>query len=177
MEDSSKPETMTSSLGKTSATPGSPLSDPLEKLHSHTDSVLIAARLVRRGWGEERKNTGWQFSLSGNSVHQPALSSSDGKRGPPCAEIFLRDPRRGWVPDVNSRKTAVDNKMGSEKKTDEAKHAVEGANRPSFHRRADRKKDLYSQAGVVYVWASGCRNTCRQSRRFKAPILPVIAEI
>ncbi|KAM7397637.1 hypothetical protein PAMA_005784 [Pampus argenteus] len=155
MEGSSKPEIMTPHLGNTSATPGPLLSDPPEKLHSQADSYLTAARLVRRGCREERKKTA-----------QPALSGSDGNQGPNCAAIYLKDPRSGWVLVANSRKTPVDSENGSEKKTDE------GANRPSVNRQADRKK-----ASVLYVWTSGCRTTCRQSRRFKAPILPVIAEI
>ncbi|KAM7374018.1 hypothetical protein PAMP_006696 [Pampus punctatissimus] len=156
MEGSSKPETMTPRLGGTSATPGPLVSDPLEKLHSQADSYLTAARLVRRGWREERKKTA-----------HPTLSSSDGNRGPNCAAICLKDPRSSWVLVTNSSKTAVDSETGSEKKTDEVKQASEGANRPSVNRWADRKK-----AGVLYVWTSGCRTT-----RFKAPILPVIAEI
>lgn len=177
MEGSSKPDIRTLGLGRSSATPGYQLSGSLEKLHSQADSYLTAARLVRRGWGEERKKTGWQFSHFNYSTRQPSLSSSDGNQGPNRAEICLKDPRNRRVPDMNRRKTAEDSVTGSEKNTDEAKQTSEGANRLSANRQANRKMDLCSQAGVVYIWASGCRSTCRQSRRFKAPILPVIAEM
>lgn len=74
---------------------------------------------------------------------------------------------------VNSRKMAGE--MSTEKKADEAKEKCEGAF--SANRQRERQVNLYSQAGIVCVRVSNCRTTCRQSRRFKAPILPVIAEI
>lgn len=75
---------------------------------------------------------------------------------------------------VNSRKMAEEKEMNSEKK-DEAKETYEGAF--SANRQRERQVNLYSQAGIVCVRVSNCRTTCRQSRRFKAPILPVIAEM
>lgn len=41
----------------------------------------------------------------------------------------------------------------------------------------NRKISEERVTGIVYVWMPGCRITRRQSRRFKAPLLPVIAEI
>lgn len=171
MESCSKPETVRPGLDSTSAMSGPLLSDPL---HGETDSFLTAARLVRRGWSEEGKKTGWQYSHFDRSVRQPALSRSDGNQGPKRVEICLKVTQRG-VAVVNSMRTAEDRETGSEKKTDEAKQTTEGAF--LANRQIGRQTGLCSQAGVVCVWGSGCRTTYKQSRRFKAPILPVIAEM
>ncbi|KAK9536838.1 hypothetical protein VZT92_006593 [Zoarces viviparus] len=162
MEGCSKPEPVPPGPGGTSAMSGPLLSGSLEKLHHQTDSVLTAARLVRRGWTEEGKKTGWQVSYF-NSSRQPSVSGSGGNQCAKRAEIFLKEPRSRRVPVVNSGKTAEDRWTGSDKPTDEAKQ-TEG----SFS--ANR------QTGLRIV-LSGCRTTFRQSRRFKAPILPVIAEM
>lgn len=169
MEGSSYPETVPSGLGRTSATSGPLLSDQPEKLHSQTDSILTAARLARRGWTQEGTKTGWQCSYFDFSAHQPSVSSSDGNQGPKHAEICLKDPGSKRVPVVNGRKTAEDRETDSS----EAKQ-TEGAS--SAYKQAVGQKRLCSQAGFR-VWAPRCRTTCRQPRRFKGPILPVIAEI
>jgi len=121
------------------------LSGPLGELHGQTDSVLTAARLVRRGWTEEGRNTGWHISYFNSSRRAP-VSRSDGNPAPQRAEIDLQEP-------------------GSNQ--DRAK-GTEGSF--SAGRQADR------QTGLRVV-LSGCRTTFRQCRRFKAPILPVIAEM
>lgn len=173
MEGSSKPEPVHTGLGRTSVMSGPLLSDPLEKLHNQTDSFLTAARLARRGWTEEGNKTGWQFSYFDLSARQPSDSRSDGNQGPKHAEICLEDSRSRQVPIMNSRKTAEDRQTGSESKAEETKQ-TEGA--CSANRLLERQTGLYSQASIR-VRVSGCRTTCRQSRRFKAPILPVIAEM
>lgn len=148
MEGGSKPETVPPGLGRTWAMSGPLLSDALEKLSGQRDSFLTAARLVRGGWTEEGKETGWQT------------------KGPKRVELCLRDPRSRRAPVVNSRRTTEDSETGAENKADVAKQAPEGGF--STNRPAERQTGL---------WAAGCRSTCRQSRRFKAPILPVIAEM
>lgn len=174
MEGSSKPDPGPSGPGRTSAMSGPRLSYPLEKLHNQTDSFLTAARLIRRGWTEEGKNTEGQCSNLDRSVRQPPLSKLNGNQGPKHAEISLKEPRSRQVL-VNSRKTAEDRETSSKIKAGEAKQTYEGAF--SANRQRQRQTGLYSQAGIVCVRASSCRTAYRQSRRFKAPILPVIAEI
>lgn len=159
MDNSSKPDTVPPGLGRQSAMSGSLPSYPVEK-----DSILTAARLARRGWTEDYSNC---------PARQPSVSQSDEIQDPKGVEICLKDPRSRQVFIVNSRKTAEDREMDSEKKADEAKQA-EGAF--SANKQADRQTGLCSQAGIR-VWVTRCRTTCRQSRRFKAPILPVISEI
>lgn len=163
------------SLRRTSAMSGPLLSDPLEKLHSQTDSFLTAARLVRGGWTEEGKKTGRQFSYFNYSARQPPLSRSHGNQGPKCAEVCLKDPKSMWAPLSNSRRTAEDKEICSERKAKEAEQTTGGAF--SANRQAGRQTGLRSQAGGVCVWASGCRTTYRQFRKFRAPKLPVIAEM
>lgn len=153
MEGSSKPETVPPGMGRTSAMSGPLLSDP----YSQNDSFLTAARLVRRGWTEEGKNTGWQFSYS------------DGNQAPKRAEISQKDPRSRRVPVTSGRKTTEDRETRSETQT------ADGS--LSANRQAERQIVLCSQAGIVCVLVTGRRTTCRRPRRFKAPILPVIAEI
>ncbi|XP_056253569.1 uncharacterized protein LOC130182574 [Seriola aureovittata] len=130
------------------------LPDPPKRPHSQTDSFLTAARLLRRAWAEEGKKTGRQIS------HQPPLNRSEGNQGPKRAEIYLKDPGSG-------RKTTEGREV--ERKTDEVRQMSEGTS--SAQRQAEPQKD------IVLVWRSGCRSSCRQTRRFKAPILPVIAEM
>lgn len=169
MQGSSNPESMPSGVGRTPAMPGPPLPEPPETLHSQTDSFLTAARLVRRGWVEEEKKTGWQISSFNHSAHHPRLTKSDGNQVSNRAEICLKDPWSRRVSDANSRKTAEDRETDFEKKADEVKQTAEGIS--SGYRQAERQK------GIVFIWTSGCRNKCRQPLRFKAPILPVIAEM
>lgn len=141
-----------------------------EEQHNHTDSFLTAARLVRRGWTEEGKKTGTQFSdLNCSAAHQSPLLISIGNPGSGRTEICLRVQRSRRVPVVISRETAEDRETHSERMTDEAKQTSEDA--VAANTKADR------QTGVVHVWKSTCRTRCRQSRKFKAPMLPVIAEI
>lgn len=171
MEDSSKPDRGVPGQGRTSAMSGS---YPMGKLHSQTDSFLTAARLIRRGWTEEVKSTGGQLTKLNNSIHQPPYSKSDESQGTKNADVSLKEPQSMKILIVNSRKMAEEKEMNSEKK-DEAKETYEGAF--SANRQRERQVNLYSQAGIVCVRVSNCRTTCRQSRRFKAPILPVIAEM
>lgn len=166
MQGSIKADRVLPGLGRMSAMTEPLHSDPLEKLNSQADSFLTAARLHRRGWTAEGKKTRWQFSDLDCSVRQPPLSRSDGNQGPECAEICPKDPRSRQVPVVNNRE---DRKMCSEKQGDEAKQTSEGGFSASGQ--AER------QTTIICVWASRCRTSCRQSKRFKAPILPVIAEI
>ena len=170
MEGSSKPETETPGLCRTSRNPGPPRPDPPETFHSQVDSFLTAARLVRKGWTEEGKKTGRQFSqFLGCSARQPCPSRSVGDQGPNWAETGPKDPQSGRVLVVNGGKAAGYRETDSEKETDEVKQKAEWDS--SAYRRAERRRD------IVCIWTSGCRITCRQTRRFKAPILPVIAEI
>lgn len=168
MVGSSKPENTSSDRDTKSALPGRPLSDRSEMLHSQTDSFLMAARLVRRGWPNEGNKTNRQFSQSDGSARQPIFTSSEGDKASVRIRICRKDPRRGWTLDMSSGKTSLDGKTGFEK-DDKAKETSEGAASPN--RPAER------QTGVVYVWKSGCRATSSQTRRFKAPVLPAIAEI
>lgn len=147
--------------------PRTKLSDPQEKLHSQTDSFLTAARLVRRGWTENEKETGWQVSYSDYSGR--SLSKSQGNQDPSQAEICLKNPRSRRVHDVTCSKTTENKETGSVNTTDGGKQTADTE--------AEGQTGLCSQTDVVRVWMSGCRNTCRQFRRFKAPLLPVIAEM
>lgn len=165
MEGSSK--TNPAPPGLFVATSGPRLS---EELHNQTDSFLTAARLVRRGWTEEGKKTGAQFSdLSGSAAHQSPLHISIRNPGSGRTEICLKVQRSRQVPVVISRETAEDGETHSEQTMDEAKQTSEGA--LAANTKADR------QTGVVRVWKSTCRSRCRQSRKLKAPMLPVIAEM
>lgn len=65
---------------------------------------------------------------------------------------------------------------GCERKIYKEKHAAEGRQTGEQSDGA-RQTGLGSQTGEVFVLVSGCRSTWRQSRRFKAPVLPVIAEM
>ncbi|TNN29652.1 hypothetical protein EYF80_060199 [Liparis tanakae] len=121
------------------------LSGPLGTPPGQTDSVLTAARLVRRGWTEEGRNTGWQVSYFDSSRRAP-VSRADGNPAPQRAEIGLKEP-------------------GSNQ---DGARGTEGG--LSAERQADR------QTGLC-VGVSGCRTTFRQCRRFKVPLLPVIAEM
>ncbi|KAK5887860.1 hypothetical protein CesoFtcFv8_016421 [Champsocephalus esox] len=138
------------------------LSDPQEKLLSH--SILTAARLARRGWTEEGNETGWQFSHFDLTDHT-SVSRPDGNQDQKRAEILVRELGNMQVHILNNRKTAKERVTGSDQKADEAKHT-----------QAERETGLCSQTGVL-VWASGCSPSCRRPKRFKAPILPVIAEM
>lgn len=122
-------------------------SDPLEKLQSQTDSFLTAARLLRGGWIQEGK-----------------------KMGSIPAEICLKNPSSSGVPDVTK-----DRETRSEKKADEVKQTSDGGF--LANRQRERHAGLYIHTGSVRVWVSSCRTTYRKSRRFKAPILPVISEV
>lgn len=122
-------------------------SDPLEKLQSQTDSFLTAARLLRGGWIQDGK-----------------------KMGSKPAEICLKNPSSSGVSDVTKNR-----ETHSEKKADEVKQTSEGGF--LANRQREGQTGFYIQTGSVRVWVSSCRTTSRKSRRFKAPILPVIAEV
>lgn len=126
-----------------------------------TDSFLTAARLLRGGWLEEETTT--RKPLSNGEERQQPPSTSDRIQVLHGAKLCLKDLRTRRVLVLSSRKTE-ERETGSETKTDEAKQTAEGPERQT-------------QRQTVKVWTSGCRVTCRQSRRFKAPILPAIAEI
>ncbi|KAG7217190.1 hypothetical protein INR49_027731 [Caranx melampygus] len=106
-------------------------------------------------WAEEGKKTGRPLS------NQPSLIRPDGGQSPKRAEIYSKDAG-------TFRKMAEDREEDSEDKTDDVRQTGEGTS--SAHRQTGRQKE------IVLVWRSGCRTSCRQSRRFKAPILPVISE-
>lgn len=161
MEGSCKPDPGTPGQGTRSTTPGPRLSHPPEKLQSQTDCFLTAARLVRGGWTAEGRNTGGRAS----SIRRPSLSKSD-RIHDPKHEISLKEPRAVRSPAVKStQKTAEDAETSSETRAVEERQTFKGA----FS--AER------QTGIILFRASGCRSKCRPSRRFKAPILPVIAEM
>lgn len=151
-----------------SAMPGPPLSYCSEMLHSQADSFLMAARLVRRGWPNEGTKTNRQLSQSDGSARQPIFTSSEGHKASVRVRICRKDPMRSWTLDMSSGETSLDGKTGFEK-DDKAKETSEDAASPN---RPEER-----QTGVVYVWKSSCRITCRQTRRFKAPVLPAIAEV
>ncbi|XP_028277898.1 uncharacterized protein LOC114446455 [Parambassis ranga] len=159
MEGSRNPETMPAVQAASSAV----------SLHSdhETDSFLTAARLLRGGWLGEGNKTKQQFVYSNTPVGRPSRSTSGQHLVLNCAETFLSGSRTGLVLVTNSKKTAKDHETGSEKKTSEHKPTPAGT--LSTKRQADRR------TGVL--WTSGCRSTCQQIRRFKAPLLPAIAEI
>lgn len=172
----SKPETGHCDLGRVMDMcvdmPRPKLSDPLEKLHSQTYSFLTAARLVRRGWTEDEKEKGWKFSYSDSSAR--SISKLRGNQDPSPAENCLKDPRSRRVFVVTCSKTTEDRQTGSVNTTDGSKQTAEGAF--SVPTEAESQTGL-CQPDVVRVWTSGCRSTCRRFRRFKAPLLPIIAEM
>lgn len=140
-------------------------SDGLKDQHSQTDSFLTAARLIRNG-GNNKKNGGRQFHIIDHSVHQPAVS----KPNPIPAEIILKAFSIRLV--TNSRKTEKDKEVIPEQMTKKINQTC----KKEFS--AKKQGDIQmSKAGIVYCQVSGCRAACRQSRRFKAPLLPVIAEM
>lgn len=144
----------------------SPPSDGLKDQHSQTDSFLTAARLIRGGWTDEGKTGGRQFSTTDQSVHQPAVA----KPSPKTAEIILKASSIRLV--TNSRKTNGDKEIILEQMTKKVKQT--GTQEFLADKLRGRQAE---QAGIVYFRVSGCRTACRQSRRSKAPLLPVIAEI
>lgn len=154
MEGSGRPDPGPPDQGTSLAMSGPRLSHPLEKLQSQRDSFLTAARLVRRGWAEE-ENAGGRVS----SIRQPHLSKSDPER----AEIGPTEPR-GTRIRGSAQKTAEDTEASPE--MNQTCKGAFSADRPTERR-----------TGIVCFRVSGCRSTCRPSRRFKAPILPAIAEI
>lgn len=131
--------------------------------HSQTDSFLTAARLIRNGWTDEGKTGRTQLSTIERSVHQPVVS----KPSPKSAEIILKASSTRLL--INSRKTDEDKEI-PEQMTNKVKQFSNFSGTKQRERQA-------GQAGVVYFHVSGCRTACRQSRRFKAPLLPVIAEM
>lgn len=168
-EGSSHPDIMDPSLGRTSTTPGPSFSDSQQKLPGQADSFLIAARLLRRGWRDQGKGAQWRYSNSDSSTHEPFLSISTGNQDPHQAETFRNQERRSKV---SNKEAPEENEPASERKTDRKSQAAGGT-----ARQTGRQTDLCSRARVIYVRSSSCRTACRQSRRFKAPILPAIAEV
>lgn len=154
MEGSSK------SKPPTAATLRQQPSDGLKDHRSQTDSFLTAARLIRNGWTDE----GRQFTSAHRSVHQPAVIK------PKPAEIIRKASSVRLV--TNSRKTDEEKKIIPEQMTKKVKQT----SNKEFSANKQRGQQMF-QAGTVYFHVSGCRTACRQSRRFKAPLLPVIAEI
>lgn len=140
-------------------------SDGLKDQHSQTDSFLTAARLIRNGWNNEEKNEGRQFHITDRSVNQPAVSKSS----PIPAEIILKASSIRLV--ANSRKTEKDKEVIPQQPTKKIKQTC----KKEFS--AKRGEIQTGQAGIAYFQVSGCRAACRQSRRFKAPLLPVISEM
>ncbi|KAG7516204.1 hypothetical protein JOB18_025415 [Solea senegalensis] len=141
---------------------------PDKPAHSHVDSFLTAARLLRGGGRveEEGKTVGWQSSRRSNQTRE---TRPDGNQGPKHAMVFLKDLRSRQVHLTENRRE--DRESGCEKtNTGEEKDTDEGPF--SGHGQTERQKDI-----VVCIWKSGCRVKCRQSTRFKAPVLPAIAEI
>lgn len=138
----------------------------LENPHSQADSFLIAARLIRNGWTDEGKKTGVQLSNSDYLVVQRSPSKPDGnpERSPKVSSIRLV---------VNSRKTDEERETTPGETANEAKQTCNGA----FMANKQSRERHMTQAGIICVKVSGCRTTCRQSRKFKAPLLPVIAEM
>lgn len=132
-------------------------SDGLTDRQSQKDSFLTAARLIRDGWPDERR----QFTTADRSVHQPAVT----KLKP--VEIILKASSIRLV--TNTRKTDEDKKMIPEQMTNKVKQS----SNKEFLANTQRERP----PGTVYFHVSGCRTVCRQTRRFKAPLLPVIAEI
>lgn len=165
MEGSSIQKSMSPGWGMMSTTPESLRPDHLEKMHSQTDSFLTAARLLRGGWLEKEEKT-WQFSHVDFSVRKPASEENQILNR---AKNYIKDPRIRSVPIINSGKMTEDREMGVEKETGEAKQTPEG----EFS--ANKQAGIHT--GGVRIWTSHCRIVCRKSRRFKAPILPVITEI
>lgn len=151
---------------RTSSMYGPRSSHPLENPHSQADSFLIAARLIRNGWTDEGKKTGVQLSNSDYLVVQRYPSKPDGnpESTPKASSIRLV---------VNSRKTDEESENTNEKTANEAKQTCNGA----FVANKQSRERQMTQAGIISVKVSGCRTTCRQSRKFKAPLLPVIAEM
>lgn len=154
MEGSSKTEPPTVTMSRPQP------SDVLKEHQSQTDSFLTAARLIRNGWTDERR----QFTTADHSAHQPAVTE------PKPAEIILKAPSIRLV--TNSRKTDEDKKIIPGQMTNKVKQT----SNKDFSANKQRGQQMF-QAGTVYFQVSGCRTACRQSRRFKAPLLPVIAEI
>lgn len=142
------------------------LSGRPEMQHTQTDSFLTAARLIRRGWPEEGKRTKWQFKNTCTSAGQPSSSRSEENPALNHPQVLIKFSR------TPGPRTTEDKETGSEKTTHEAKQINKNV--------LSAKKPAGQQAGqtnVLYVWASGCRITCRQRKRLKAPVLPAIAEI
>lgn len=172
MEDSSNHGSCPPGEARTSSMSGSRLSHPLEKLHSQTDSFLTAARLIRRGLSDEGKNTGGQ-EIKINS-HRTPPSKVDGGPGPKRAEVNSEEPTESrQVPAVVIRRMAESSQAKAENREDKGKQTIV----LSVDGQRGSKTGLYSQTGIICVRVSGCRSACRRSRRFKPPILPVIAEM
>lgn len=159
MEGSSKTEPPTEIVFRPQS------SDGLKDQHSQTDSFLTAARLIRNGWNN-KKNGERQFHIIDRSVHQPAVS----KLNPIPAEIILKASSIRLV--TNSRKTEKDKEVIPEQMTKKINQTC----KTEFSARKQGEIQM-GQAGIVYFQVSGYRAACRQSRRFKAPLLPVIAEV
>ncbi|CAJ1063253.1 hypothetical protein NQZ68_032157 [Xyrichtys novacula] len=98
-------------------------------------------------------------------------------------QVSPKDPRSGPGPVFNNKTTSEDRETCSEKRAEEDKQTRGGGgalqvNRPSLKSAlTEKQKVVRSQPGVVFVWASGCRTKSKPSRRFKPPMLPVIAEL
>lgn len=154
MEGSSKTEPPTVTMSRPQP------SDGLKDHQTQTDSFLTAARLIRNGWTDGRR----QFTTADCSVYQPAVTK------PKPAEIILKAPSIRLV--TNNRKTEEDEKIIPVQMTNKVKQT----SNKEFSANKQREQQMF-RAGTVYFQVSGCRTACRQSRRFKAPLLPVIAEI
>lgn len=132
--------------------------------HSQTDSFLTAARLIRNGWTDKGKTGGRQCYTIDRSVHKAAVSN------PIPAEMILKASSIRLV--TNSRKTDEHKEISPEQLTKKVKQTCN----KEFSVKEQRERRS-GQAGIVYFHVSGCRAVCKQSRRFKAPLLPAIAEM
>lgn len=143
---------------------------PVETQQSQTDSFLTAARLLRGGWSNEERNARKQDAVH----HSPPLEADRGQR-PRKTEIGRsEEPAEGrQVPAVNIRKMAENGQTKAGNSEGKAKLISVLL----VDEQGERKTDLYSQKGIVCVRVSSCRSACRRSRRFKPPVLPVIAEM
>lgn len=127
---------------------------------SQTDSFLTAARLIRNGCTDG----GRRFTIADRPVHPPAVTK------PKPAEMILKASSIRQV--TNSRRADEDKQIIPKQMTNKVKQT---SNQELSANKQVEQQML--QAGTVIFHVSGCRIACRQSRRFKAPLLPVIAEI
>lgn len=130
------------------------------------DSFLTAARMLRGGWSDNA----WKMSNRFN--HNEPLQSVSAKD----KTLAAKHQATKQTELQTKQQIHCDEKMADSIISDSDKGKQADVDAPSVDA-MNETETFNAQNSVVYVWRSGCRSSSRGFRRFKAPFLPVIAEM